>query len=230
MKRGKLIVIDGLDGSGKGVQTGNLVDRLREEGHQVEIADFPQYGKYSAEFVAHYLRGEYGGPREVSAKKASIFYALDRFEASFQIKRWLEEGKIVISNRYASANKGHQLGKLDDPDEMNAFLEWENELEYDILGIPVPDVTIFLHMTPEIGQKLVDMKAAREYTRGEKRDIHESDINHLRDAERAYLFCFENDKSENWQKITCFEDNEPRTIPDIHEDVYKLVKETLEKK
>ncbi|PIZ52271.1 thymidylate kinase [Candidatus Woesearchaeota archaeon CG_4_10_14_0_2_um_filter_33_13] len=229
MREGRFVVIEGLDGSGKGLQTNLLIERLKKEGYDVEKSDFPQYGNWSAAFVERYLRGEFGSAKEVSAKQASLFYALDRYAASFQIKQWLQQGKIVISNRYTSANKGHQLGKIKDPEARKEFLSWLNKLEYDVLKIPVPHKTIFLHMKPEIGQRLVDMKAAREYTNGQKRDIHEADINHLRDAEDAYLHCLEHDTHENWYHIVCHQDNEPRPISEIHEDIYSIVTNIINK-
>jgi len=226
--KGKFIVLDGTDGSGKGTQTDILIERLRQEGRRVEKADFPQYGQWSAVFVEKYLQGEFGGVNDVGAKPASMFYAADRFAASPQIREWLAEGAIVISNRYVSANKGHQLGKITDETEMREFLGWVNELEYDHFGIPVPDLTLFLHMTPEIGQQLVDEKEVREYTQGKKRDIHEDDVDHLRNAERAYLFCVENDQTENWKKVICFEGDKPRTREAINEDIYSIVTSLLD--
>lgn len=225
--KGKFVVLDGTDGSGKATQVKLLANRLRQEGYRVEIADFPQYGNWSSSFVERYLRGEFGAAKEVNAKQASLFYALDRYAASFQIRKWLDEGTMVISNRYTSANKGHQLGKLKSDEEREVFLDWINDLEYNTLEIPVPDLTLFIHMTPEIGQKLVDKKAEREYTQGEKRDIHEADINHLKDAEKAYFFCLDNDKIENWGRVVCFENNKPKTIATIHEEIFKMVKESL---
>ncbi len=111
-KIGKFIVIDGTDGSGKGTQTEILVNRLRNLGHDVAMADFPQYGQVSAGLVEEYLNGNYGKAEEVGPYRASIFYACDRYDASFKIRKWLEEGKIVISNRYVTANMGHQGGKI----------------------------------------------------------------------------------------------------------------------
>jgi len=227
--KGKFVVLDGTDGSGKATQVKLLANRLRQEGYKVEIADFPQYGNWSSQFVERYLRGEFGQAKEVKAKQASLFYALDRYAASFQIRKWLDEGTIVISNRYTSANKGHQLGKLKSDEERQVFLDWINDLEYNTLGIPVPDLTLFVHMTPEIGQKLVDKKAEREYTQGEKRDIHEADINHLRDAEKAYFFCLDNDQKENWKRIVCFEDDKPKTIESIHGEIYQEIIKHVEK-
>ena len=226
MPKGIFIVIDGLDGSGKGTQTKLIVDRLREEGYQVEMADFPQYGNWSASFVERYLRGEFGGSSEVGAKQASLFYALDRFAASSKIKEWLDQGRVVISNRYVSANKGHQLGKIEEG-EMKHFLDWVNETEYEVLGIPIPNLTLFLHMKPEIGQLLVDQKEAREYTQGKKRDIHEADVEHLRNAERAFLFCIDNDNVENWEKIICFDNDQPKSRNEIHQEVYDTIKKRL---
>jgi dTMP kinase len=227
MGRGKFVVVDGLDGSGKGTQAKLLLDRLRNEGYQVELADFPRYGKWSAQFVERYLRGEFGTAKEVGAKRASLFYALDRYAASFQIEEWLRRGRIVISNRYVSASKGHQLGKITDPDLMTDFLGWVNELEYEILRIPKPDLTLFLHMSPEIGQNLVDKKEAREYTQGEKRDIHEADVGHLQDAERAFLHCLQHDTTENWEHITCFTNDQPKSIDEIHREIYERIKKIL---
>lgn len=223
MYPGKFIVIDGLDGSGKKTQADLLLERLRKDGYQVEMVDFPQYDSWSSEFVQRYLRGEFGTSKEVNPKQASYFYALDRFAASFQVKKWLQEGKIVISNRYVSANKGHQVGKVYTDEKKKEILDWINGMEYGDLGIPIPNLTLFLHMTPEIGQKLVNMKSQREYLQGKKMDIHEADINHLKDAEKAYIFCLDNDPVENWKRIVCYEANEPRTIPAIHEDVYREV-------
>ncbi len=224
---GKLIVLDGLDGSGKSTQTKLLVQRLRDEGYAVESIDFPQYGSWSAAFVEQYLRGNFGSAEKITPYQASLFYALDRFAAKEKIQQWLRQGKVVISNRYVSANKGHQLGKIASPEEKRHFLAWLNGLEYGLLGIPKPSRTLFLHMTPEIGQTLVDAKGARSYTT-EKRDIHEKDITHLRNAEQAYLFCLENDPIENWQRIICFKNNRPRTREEIHEEVYAAVQKVLQ--
>ncbi|MBU4493296.1 MAG: thymidylate kinase, partial [Nanoarchaeota archaeon] len=106
--KGKFIVIAGTDGSGKATQIKILVKRLKDKGYEVEIADFPQYGKKSAALVEEYLNGKFGLAEEVGPYRASIFYACDRYAASFKIKEWLDEGKIVVSNRYVSANVGHQ--------------------------------------------------------------------------------------------------------------------------
>ena len=127
---GKFIVIDGTDGSGKATQTELLAEKLRYAGFDVALADFPQYGKKSAGPVEEYLNGKYGPAHEVGPYRGSIFYALDRYDASFEIKEWLKQGKIVISNRYVTANMGHQGGKIKDLEEKRRFYEWLYELEY----------------------------------------------------------------------------------------------------
>ncbi len=186
-QQGKFIVIDGTDGSGKGTQTKLLAERLTRAGFNVEVVDFPQYGKKSAGPVEKYLNGKYGKADEVGPYRASIFYACDRYDASFKIKKWINEGKIVISNRYVTANMGHQGGKIKDPIERKHYFNWLYALEYEIFGIPKPDLNIILHVDAAIAQNLIDKKEAREYIGGKKRDIHEDDLDHLKNAEKVYL-------------------------------------------
>src|SRR3989338_3808567 len=127
---GKFIVIDGTDGSGKGTQTDLILKRLQTAGHITEKADFPQYGQKSAGLVEEYLNGKYGKQKEVGPHRASIFFAIDRFDASFKIKKWLDENKIVISNRYVTANMGHQGGSIHDDKERQEYFQWLHDLEY----------------------------------------------------------------------------------------------------
>lgn len=222
--KGKFIVIDGTDGSGKGTQAERLVERLEAEGYAVVLADFPRHGNRSATLVDDYLTGIFGTAQEVGPYRASIFYACDRYAASFEIRKWLEEGKIVICNRYVSANMGHQAGKIKEIPEVDKFLVWLEDLEYNIFQIPRPDATILLYMPVEIGQQLVDKKGHREYVGGEKRDIHEADLNHLTDAASAYLYVA---KKYDWPIIQCAPDNQLRTIEDINEELYALVKKII---
>lgn len=187
MPKGKFIVIDGTDGSGKKTQTDLIVARLKDCGLDVVMTDFPQYGNKSAGLVEEYLNGKYGSADEVGPYRGSIFYACDRYDASFQIKKWLNEGKIVVSNRYVTANMGHQGGKIQDDFERKNYFRWLYGLEYELFGIPKPDLNIILHVDAAVAQSLVDQKGAREYIGGEKRDIHEADIDHLRQAEKVYF-------------------------------------------
>lgn len=183
---GKFIVIDGTDGSGKTTQLNLLAAKLRAEGQLVEIADFPQYNTKSAGLVEEYLSGKYGSADEVDPYKASVFYAVDRYDASFKIKEWLAAGKVVLSNRYVSSNMGHQGGKFSNPLERKVFFNWLYDLEYRMFGIPKPDLTIVLHVEAEVAQILAQ-KRGREDWIGKTKDIHEGNLSHLKKAEKIYL-------------------------------------------
>ena len=221
MKKGKFIVIEGTDGSGKATQVAMLVESLKKHKFAVEVADFPQYDNFSGAFVAKYLRGEYGTANEVGPYRASIFYAVDRYDKSFDIKRWLSEDKLVVSNRYVSANMGHQTGKIKGKKKRDEFLNWLDNLEYKIFNIPRPDVMILLYMPPEVGQKLVDQKAKRDYTKGKKRDIHEADLEHLKNASEAYLYVA---KKYGWKVINCVGGGKLLSREEIHQKIYNFVK------
>lgn len=186
-KRGKFIVLEGTDGSGKTTQFKKLIGRLRKSGRKIAMFDFPQYSEPSSYFVKEYLNGRYGGWREVGPYKASVFYALDRFDVGKKIRERLSEGRIVVSNRYVASNMGHQGAKIKSRAERKKFFRWLYGFEYDLLGIPKPDLAVVLHVPPKIAQKLVDKKGAREYVGGVKRDMHEADLKHLRQAEATYL-------------------------------------------
>ena len=219
--KGSFLVIEGTDGSGKATQIKLLSDWMTARQIPFEVVDFPQYGQPSAYFVEKYLRGEYGTLEQVGAYRGSIFYALDRYEKSFDVRRWISEGKTVISNRYVSASMGHQGGKIKDPKEREKFLKWLEHLEYEIFDIPKPDLTVLLYMPPEIGQKLVDQKSERAYTQGKKRDIHEADLEHLIAASKVYL---EIAKKNKWKVVHCTEENgSVRTKEDINEVIKELV-------
>jgi dTMP kinase len=226
--KGKFFVIDGVDGSGKGTQTRLVIQRLKNDGFNVMEADFPQYGQKSAALVEEYLNGKFGGFDEVNAYQASIFYACDRFAASKNMKAHLEKGGIIISNRYVTSNKIHQSSKISDEIELNKFLSWLDDLEYGIFKIPKPNKVIFLNMPYEIGQKLVEKKEKEErsYIEGGKnRDIHEDSLDHLKLAyDRA---CFLVEKYDNWIEIICARGDEIRTIEDINDEVYNLIKKEL---
>lgn len=199
-RQGKFIVIDGTDGSGKATQTELLVKRLKKEKCKVKIFDFPQYGQKSAGLVEEYLNGKYGSAKEVGPYRASIFYACDRYDASFKIRKFLENGYVVVSNRYVTANMGHQGGKIMDTKKRKKYFSWLYDLEYGIFGIPKPDLNIILHVDAAVAQKLVDSKGQRGYTT-KKRDLHEKDLKHLRDAEKVYLEIAKTMK--NFKLISC---------------------------
>lgn len=221
VQRGRFIVIDGTDGSGKATQTNLLVEELKLSGFKVEMTDFPQYGTKSAGLIEEYLNGKYG---QVGPEAASIFYAIDRFDASFKIRQWLEEGKIVISNRYVTANAGHQGGKIQDDLERLKFFKWLDNLEYGIFNIPKPDLNIILHVPAEVAQQLVDKKTAdqRVYVNGKKRDLHEADLNHLKNAERVYLQIAK--LFPNTKLVECVWENKLLSPSEVHNKVWEMVR------
>jgi dTMP kinase len=227
ISKGVFIVIDGPDGSGKGTQAARLVERLTREGMHVEQLSFPTYGKPEAFFEEEYLRGAYGTAAQVGPKCASLFYALDRFHHAQRIRELLADGVIVVSDRYVSANKGHQTAKITDPAERKAFVEWLNDTEYNIMGIPVPDLTVLLHVPAEIAFDLIAKKDERTYLHGKPRDIHEADINHLKAAELAYLEMPEIDAKERWIKIACVEQGALLSIEEVHERLWNLISQHL---
>lgn len=181
------MVIDGTDGAGKATQTKLLIRRLKKAGKKVAVFDFPQYGKKSAGAVEDYLNGKYGTALELGPYIPSIFFAVDRFAAKGKLLEFLKKGYIVVSNRYVTANMGHQGGKIRSVVERKKYYKWLQDLEYNFFKIPKPDKTIILHVPPKIAQRLVDKKSKRQYLGKKKRDMHENDLGHLQAAERTYL-------------------------------------------
>jgi dTMP kinase len=226
MKRGTFIVIEGTDGSGKSEQFKRLVARARRAGKKVFTFDFPQYGKPSAHFVKEYLNGKYGTWREVGPYRASVFYAVDRFDIAPTIRKALASGAVVIANRYATSNMGHQGAKLVRAGERKKLFRWLDEFEYRIMGIPRPDMVVVLHVPAATAQRLVDRKGRREYVNGKKRDIHEADITHLERAERTYLEMVKMFPKE-FRLIECVERGELLSIDAIHDRVWKIVRRSL---
>ncbi len=222
MPKGLFIVIEGSDGSGKGTQFKLIGDRLKEAGHDIATYDFPQYDQPSSYFVREYLNGNYGSADELGAYTPSLFFALDRFQASQSIKADLAAGKIVLSNRFIGANLAHQGQKIDDDAERTEYYNWLYNLEFNILGIPKPDINIVLVVPADIAQKLVDLKETRNYT-DKKRDIHEADLNHLTRAVAAYeKLCIQ--FPDNFQAINGVVDDELLSIPDVTEMIWAKIK------
>jgi dTMP kinase len=221
------IVVDGTDGSGKATQTSILLEKLKKTGHETAFFDFPQYGQKSAALVEEYLNGKFGPASQVGPYRASIFYACDRYAASFGIRELLAKGTIVVSNRYASSNMGHQTANLPEKADRDSFLAWLDNLEFEIFGIPRPDVVVLLYVPPEVGQNLVAKKAARSYLEGgKKRDLLEDDISHLRKASEAYLYVA---KKYGWKVIDCTKDGKLRSIEEISELLWQAVEPLLPK-
>lgn len=222
--KGKFIVIEGTDGSGKTTQITKLVNKLDYFGFPIKVIDFPQYNKKSAGLVENYLEGRYGNLDEVGPYIPSIFYACDRYDASFKIKKWLSEGYLVISNRYLSSSLGHQGSKIDNPLERKAFYSWVNSLEYGLFNIPVPDLTLILHVEAEIAQHLA-LRNTRAKWQNKTNDIHESNFKHLKKAEETYLEIAR--KFPNIDVIKCSTDSYILTKNQIHDMIWKRINKFL---
>ena len=180
---GRFIVIEGADGSGKATQMRLLAQRLQAAGHEVEVFDFPRYDKASSHFVKSYLNGDYGPAAKISPYAASIFYALDRYEAAPDIRKALKAGKIVLSNRYVGSNMGHQGSKFSDDTEQRGFFVWEDSFEFELMGIPRPDINLYLRVPANISFKLIKERSDKTKI---KRDEHEMDREHLAKAVATY--------------------------------------------
>jgi len=226
VKSGIFIVIEGTDGSGKTEQFNRLYKKIKRHGFVCERTDFPQYLKPSSYFIKRYLNGDYGGWQEVSPYQASIFYALDRFEASAKIKKWLNQGKIVLSNRYVASNLGHQGVKIKNKKERRKFFYWLNDFEYHILKVSKPDINIFLHMPSSFAYKLIGRKEKREYLKGKKRDIHEQDIKHLKEAEKVYLEVSRLLKKD-FVTVECAKEGKILSKKEIEAKIWTVVKKFL---
>ena len=219
---GKLIVFEGTDGSGKATQSRLLCSRLEAEGIPFRKIDFPRYGKPSAAMVQEYLNGNLGKkPGDVNAYAASMFFSMDRY-ASYK-QDWgdfYEAGGLVVADRYTTSNAVHQASKLL-KSERKEYLDWLFELEYGKLGLPEPDLVIYLDMPTEITEQ---MMRQREQNTGTQADIHEQDETYLKNC-RANAK--EIVKECGWSVLNCAKNGSPRTPDDIHAQVYRLVKKLL---
>lgn len=222
--RGKLIVIDGSDGTGKATQTKLLIKRLQKAGYKVRVEDFPQYGKKSAGPVEDYLSGLYGTADELGAYIPSIFYAIDRFAASDRIRKHLAHGDIVVSNRYVTANMAHQGGKIANAGQRAKFFHWLDDFEYRFFKIPKPDLHIILHLPPRISVQLLKKRGPKFYLGTKRRDIHETDIQHLESAEKIYLQIA---KKFKYPVIESYVDKKLLTPEEVSDKIFPIVKKYL---
>lgn len=219
---GKLIVFEGTDGSGKATQARLLCRYLEEAGIAYQEIDFPRYGKPSAAMVQEYLDGRLGKrPGDVNAYAASMFYAMDRY-ASYK-QDWggfYEAGGLIVADRYTTSNAVHQASKLP-PEERRPYLDWLFDLEYRLLGLPAPDLVIYLDMPTEITGRML---RRREEATGTRADIHEQDEDYLKscraNAREVAQAC-------GWSVIGCADGDSPRTPEDIHRQVAELVRGLL---
>lgn len=222
---GILIAIDGVDASGKQTQTELLKKRLVEDGKNIKAVSFPAYDNPSSTLVKMYLNGDFGEkPSDVNAYATSTFFAADRF-ATYRTD-WGKDynsGTIILADRYVSSNLIHQASKVDNSAEKDKFLTWLDDLEHNIYGLPRPDVTIFLDMPPEYGAMLMKDRANKS-NGTDKKDIHESDFSYLETSYNNAVYVAER---FNWKRVSCVKNGEIRSVEDIHNDIYSIIKEIL---
>ena len=222
---GKLFVIDGTDGSGKQTQLGELKNRLDREKIDYRVVSFPNYDSKTSTLVKMYLSGEFGtNSKEISPYIASTFYAADRY-ATYQteLKEYYENGGLILADRYTTSNMIHQAGKIKDKKERDKFLKWLWDFEFNLYKLPIPTEVFFLNMPVEKSLELIANRD-NKFTHSSKKDIHESDKNHLMDA---YSAACDVAKDYNWYEVKCVKDDKIRTIEDIHEEIYNEIKKHI---
>lgn len=222
MIKGKLIVIEGLDGAGKATQTKLLRDYFKTHKIPYKSFSFPQYYKtFFGRWIGRFLRGDFGKVEELPPYLLMFPYAADRWQAKREIKKALKKGMLVISDRYTGSN-AYQAAKLPKT-EQNRFIKWSSELEYKAFGVPQEDLNIFLHLPVKLSQELLKQKSPRAYMGNHKKnDIHESNIKLLQEVEKIYLsYC---DKYPHWQKIDCAESGKILTKEKIQQKIIKILK------
>ncbi|MEX2054387.1 MAG: hypothetical protein WD883_02500 [Candidatus Colwellbacteria bacterium] len=221
-KKGKLFVFEGVDASGKETQLNLFKKRLIKEGLSFKAQAFPRYDKPSSYFINRYLDdldSPYGDSDGVNPHMASLFYSLDRADASFGIERWLWSNDVVVLDRYTGSNLGHQGAKLEDEKEREKYADWLFNLEYQILGIPKPDLNIVL-VNP------MDVIRRRLADRGVL-DAHEANLDHIEKARDTYLWAAK--RYDNFEVVNGVEDGRELTPEEIHEIVWELTQKHLPK-
>lgn len=214
-----LIVIDGIDGSGKTTQTNLLVKRLKQQGYKACSFDFPQYDQnFFGHIVGQYLHGQFGSTQKISPYLSSILYAADRWETKQKIEHKLNQGYIVVLNRYVPSSKIHQASKLKTACAQNKYLKWLDKLEYEIFKIPKPDLVLFLHLPIDIVCDLINK-------RGRQKDEHERDVRHLSEAlamaqKLAGIY-------KHWYRVDCSNNQQILSRKDISEKIWQIIKKKL---
>ena len=220
MEKGKLIVFEGAcDGIGKTTQFEKLSDRLKKDGYHITNHHFPTYGTYHGGPVEHYLKGDFGVPKEVDPYFAHILYAVDRKVAwETELKAAYERGDVILLDRYTTSSLIYQSALIEDIKQKKKFLDFVEDYEYKRLGIKRPDLVIFLHAPYDLAAK---MRAARKSNDGIQNDIHERDPEYMKKVYESAMFCAE---YFGWNQVQCNDGDQMRSIDDIHEEIYQFVK------
>ena len=217
--KGKLIVIEGSDGSGKTTQTKLLIEELKKRKVKIRQIEFPRYyTSFHGDIVARFHRGEFGTIDAVSPYLISLAYALDRLSLRDELNEWLKKGYTVIANRYVPSSLAHQAAKMPER-EREKFVEWLSELEYRVHKMPKEDLVIYLFVPWQIGMEL-SQQARKEYLKG-KKDIAEVNSKHLEETEKMYHYLLK--KKKNWVKIDCVKNGNLKSKEEIQKEIQKLI-------
>lgn len=222
---GKLIVIEGTDSSGKETQTRKLYERLEKEITNIRKLSFPNYKSPACEPVKMYLAGAFGdNALDINPYPVSTMFAIDRY-ASYKMEweKFYQDGGIIVTDRYTTSNMVHQASKIENIDKKNEYLDWLEELEYSKMGIPRPDLIIFLNMPTETAAELMAQRK-NKITGEDIKDIHEKDISYLK---KSYENACNIAKKYNWLEIKCVENGRLKTIDEIEEEIFSVVKKIL---
>jgi dTMP kinase len=221
MKRGRLIVIEGSDGSGKATQTKKLYDKLVKQNKKVKKVEFPNYKSESSALIKMYLSGEFGkNPDSVNPYASSTFYAVDRF-ASYK-KDWEEfylKGGIIIADRYTTSNMIHQAAKIKEVQAKDKFLNWLWDFEFEKFNLPVPDCVIFLDMPPKCSKSLMETRN-NKFTGEKEKDIHENNYEYLLESYNNSKYISE---KYGWNRIECTNEDKIKSIDQINDDIIKVI-------
>ena len=219
-----LIALEGIDGSGKGTQSAQLVEALRRQGQSVESLSFPRYEqtRFGAA-IGEFLNGKFGQLDEVHPQLASLLFAGDRFESKDVILDAAEQHDFVVFDRYVASNVAHQAAKLDEP-ERSQLMQWIDRVEHDIYGLPRPDLTILLDLPATVAQRLIAEKAARSYT-DKAADLQEADGEYLERVRQVYRTLAES--NDRWRIVNCLSGDDVRSIEDIADELHAVAGQSL---
>ncbi|MCL2508668.1 MAG: deoxynucleoside kinase [Oscillospiraceae bacterium] len=216
--KGKLVVIEGLDGSGKSTQIALVKEKLEKDGFRTRRIKLPDYSSPSSTLVRMYLSGELGNaPGDVNAYAASAFYAVDRIANYLRV--WRDgylDGELILADRYTTSNAYHQMTKLP-YEQWDGYLAWLEDFEYGKLAIPKPDLVIYFDMPPDVSRKLISGRYGGDESR---RDIHEADTDYLESCGKAARYAAD---KLGWRVIRCAENGGPLAIKDIADQVYQTI-------
>ncbi len=222
-KRGHFIVIDGTDGSGKATQVRLLRKNLQVRGVPNQVIEFPRYtGNPYGHLIKQYLNGDFGNIDNVNTSLISLAYAGDRFLAKPMIEEWLKQKYLVIADRYVPSNKAYMSAKMP-KGERQKFIDWLDDLEYNINGIPREELVIFLYVPPQMSQANIAKRGKQDHEDQGKQDIHEANLTYQQEVAQQYLNLAKTE--DNWEVIECVKDGLLRTPQDIHQQILQILKQ-----